>query len=426
MESSLRNEVELTVPMGAALFERLAAESRDGPGVTRAPYSPAEQAAHDAVVDMAHGIGLETRIDHAGNSFMTLPGRDRDAPAVITGSHLDSVLRGGNYDGAAGVVGGLAALAALSVYGFKPERDITVMGIRGEETAWFSGYHIGSRAALGVLPAEELDTATRQDTGRSLADHMADAGFDPDAVRRGEASIDAKRVAAYLEMHIEQGPVLEAESFPVGVVSGIRGNVRARNARCTGAPAHAGAAPRRLRRDAVMAAAEFVGALESDWEAMEAEGRDLVLTLGKLFTDPASHSHNKVPELVHFSIEARSHEQTTLDTILETARRHAGAIGGRRNVTFDLGDITSEPPAPMDPGLQDMLREGCAALAIPHMTLASGGGHDAGDFAQAGVPTAMIFLRNPHGSHNPDEAMEMADFALGTTLLAWTMMRLAG
>lgn len=426
MKTSLQSEVEKALPMAAALFARLEADSRDGPGITRAPYSKQEQAAHDAVAEAARRHGLETRADHAGNTFMTLPGRDRDAPAIITGSHLDSVLQGGNFDGAAGVVGGVAALAALRALGFRPERDLTVMGIRGEETAWFSGYHIGSRAALGVLPADELDSATRQDTGRSLAEHMAAAGFDPDAVRRGDASIDAKRVAAYLEIHIEQGPVLEAEGFPVGIVSGIRGNVRARNARCIGAPAHAGAAPRRLRRDAVMAAAEFVGALEHDWEAMEAEGRDLVLTLGKLFTDPASHSHNKVPELVQFSIEARSHEQASLDAILDAARRHADAIGERRKVAFDLGDITGEPPVPMDAELQEMLTEGCAALAIPQMALASGGGHDAGDFAQAGVPTAMIFLRNPHGSHNPDEAMEMADFALGTALLAWTMTRLAG
>jgi len=421
MTRSLIQAVEAAIPFAEDLFRRLRERTRDTVGVTRAAYGEGEQIAHELIAEAAGGLDLEIQTDCAGNLYMTWPGETREGHGVIAASHLDSVPRGGNYDGAAGVIAGLVALDALRREGFAPKRDLSVMAIRAEETGWFSVHHIGSRAALGALPPDELDAARRADTGRSLAEHMADLGLDVAALREGRRHLDPSRVTAYYELHIEQGPVLEHEGLPVGIVTGIRGNVRAREGRCIGRYDHAGGTPRKLRRDAVMAVAEYIGALESCWDRIEAEGGDLVLTCGRLFTNPDAHTHTKVPGEVNFSLDARSHSEETLDRMEELIRRHAAEIGGRRSVRIDLGPVTRGAVATMDPRLRSILSDGCRALGIDAMEIPSGGGHDAGDFAGAGVPSAMIFLRNPNGSHNPDEDMKMEDFALGASLLAWAL-----
>jgi N-carbamoyl-L-amino-acid hydrolase len=157
--------------LAAMLFERLRAGSANPPGITRASYGEGEQMAHDLARATALQLQLEVITDFAGNLYMTLPGRDRSAPAVMMGSHMDSVPHGGNYDGAAGVVAGLVALARLRRLGRTPQCDLTVMAIRAEELSWFPAHYIGSRAAFGRLPAEALE-AVRFDTGRKLAAHM--------------------------------------------------------------------------------------------------------------------------------------------------------------------------------------------------------------------------------------------------------------
>jgi N-carbamoyl-L-amino-acid hydrolase len=180
---------------------------------------------------------------------MTMPGRDRRAPRVIIGSHLDSVPEGGNFDGAAGVVAGMIAIAALKSAEFRPVRDITVMAIRAEESVWFSTTYLGSRAALGRFPVESLDTMRRFDTGDTLSEHLKQAGGDPDALRTGQPYLSASEILAYLEVHIEQGPVLETENLPVGIVTGIRGNYRLPAIKIYGEYNHCGGVPRAYRRD---------------------------------------------------------------------------------------------------------------------------------------------------------------------------------
>ena len=296
------------------------------------------------------------------------------------------------------------------------------MGIRGEENCWFSAQHIGSRAALGRFAAETLDTAVRADTGRSLALHMADAGADVDAVRRGAAYLQSERLAGFIELHIEQGPVLEAAGIPVGIVSAIRGNIRCPDVSCIGAYDHAGAVPRHLRRDAVMATAELITAMERLWQRIEDDDGDLVMTFGQLGTDPEAHSLTTIPGLVQFTFDARSHTADTLDRVGAELRRLAKKIGRRRNVEFAFQPFTGAPPAYMDSGLRRRLGEGAEALGIAALELASGPGHDAADFAGAGIPSAMIFVRNRHGSHNPREEMPMDAFADGTRLLLWLLV----
>ncbi|OZI38263.1 hypothetical protein CAL29_08045 [Bordetella genomosp. 10] len=403
--------------LAASLFDRLRAGSRGEQGVTRASYGQGEQMAHDLMRALGRDLALEERIDAAGNLYLTLPGTDRALPAIMTGSHLDSVPDGGNYDGAAGVVAGMAMLARWRRAGRQPRRDITVMGVRAEELSWFPAPYIGSRAAWGLLEAEALDQCVRPDTGRTLAEHMAEAGFEPDRIRRGEPQLRAADIACFLELHIEQGPILVQEALPVGVVTGIRGNLRYKHCRVMGVYGHAGAEPRRSRRDAVLATAEFLNRLEALWIAYEEQGLDLVCTIGQCYTDSKVHTMTKIPGETRFTMDIRSQDNDLLLRIDHELRALAGEIGGRRNVTIDLGGYTNAKPGPIAPALRDRLARLADRHGIAHKQMASGAGHDSAVFGVNGVPTAMIFVRNEHGSHNPHEAMEMEDFALGLKLL---------
>lgn len=405
------------IDLAERLFRVLRARSLDSPGVTRASYGPGEQMAHDLVAAEARDLGLEVAIDAAGNLYATLPGRDRTAPAFVVGSHLDTVPHGGNYDGAAGVVAGMSAVAGLRRAGLIPPRDVTVMGIRAEESTWFNASYIGSRAALGLLAPEELGTVRRSDTGRSLGEHLAEAGFDPAALRGRPAHLTAGGVFGFLEVHIEQGPILEERGVPTAVVTGIRGAFRYREARCLGQWAHSGAVPRAYRRDAVVAASELVAALDAAWGDLESAGHDLVVTVGQFFTDARLHAFSKVPGEARFCIDARSLSTATLDTVRETVHRLAAGVAERRGVRFEMGPITGTRPAVLDPGLRRRLADAARALGIPTIDLASGAGHDAVTFANAGIPTAMLFIRNQGGSHNPEEAMDLADFERAAAIL---------
>ncbi|MBC7780486.1 MAG: Zn-dependent hydrolase [Proteobacteria bacterium] len=425
LSAALSQATACSMPIAHALFDAIRAATTDGVGISREPYSELEQRACDLLQTQATAMSLETCIDAFGNLSMTLPGRGRDQAGWITGSHIDSVPTGGNFDGLAGVIAGLTAVAALRSAGIVPAADVTVMGLRGEEaSAWYGGAHgghIGSRAALGLLPAAELDSAINSRTGRSLRAHMLDAGYRPDQVVEGRAVMDLDRYRGWLELHIEQGPVLERLGLPVGIVTGIRGAVRARDCRCLGAYTHSGAVPHEYRSDAVLATVELIHELEAEAERLRSAGHDLTFTVGKLFTDAALHSITKVPGDVGFCLEFRSQEDDVLACMTERARTASARIAQARRVEFDLGHFSPQKPATMDAGFRASLARGASDLDIATMDIPSGAGHDAQDFVHAGLPAAMIFVRNANGSHNAREAMDAADFELGTRLLAWMM-----
>jgi len=398
--------------LAADLFDALSSATRRGRGIVRDSYGPGEQAAHDIVQSAALDLDLDTSIDAIGNLYMTLPGRDRAAPRLFVGSHLDSVSQGGNYDGAAGVVAGLAVLAAFRRSGFVPDCDITVMAVRAEESAWFDVSYLGSAGAFGLLDPACLAIA-RSDNGRSLEATLLDAGFDPGAIRERRRLLDPKAIRAYLELHIEQGPTLIAAGLPAAVVSGIRGCKRFRNARCFGEYAHSGAVNRPQRHDAVAATVALLAQLESSWLRRLDAGEDLVVTSGEFTTDPSMHGPSKIAGETRFVIDLRSVSADVLTAMVDETRAAADAIGTRYRVRFDLGATSESPPAVMDAGLRTRL----LALLDEPFEMPSGAGHDAATFASLGIPTAMLFVRNDHGSHNADEAMEMDDFAIGTQAL---------
>ncbi|MFP6774085.1 MAG: hydantoinase/carbamoylase family amidase [Alphaproteobacteria bacterium] len=413
------------MPLAGEIFETVRAASQDVDGVTRPAWSEQDQAAADILLAAARGEGLRTRQDAIGNIYMDLPGRDERAPGILSGSHLDSVARGGNFDGLAGAVAALIAVAAVNRAGIRPLRALSAMGIRGEESVWYGIAYIGARLAVGAMGRAEFDALVRLDTDRSLASHMADLGLTTDHIGRGEVSIGPHNTKAFLELHIEQGPLLVEQNTPLAVATAIRGNLRHGDGVCFGAYQHSAATPRRSRQDTVLAVTELLHGLERFWHRVEdQDDPSAVFTVGKLFTDPDHHALTKVPGECHFSLNFGSTEQATLDRAAAEIAALTSAIAPRRNVRFALGDAVGSSPTPLDADLRKQLANNAARLSVPCQEFATVG-HDASIFARAGMPSAVLLVRNADGSHNANEKMAMDDFEHGVQVLAATMVDLA-
>ena len=411
----IRAAVMASREFASSLFDQLRRDGLDEPGVSRDTYGPGEQRAHETCAAAAEAMGLTIERDAAANLYMTLAGTDAPEKRVVIGSHLDSVPHGGNFDGAAGVVAGLVAIQALRRLGVIPRRDVTVMGIRAEESIWFQVSYIGSRAALGTLPDGSLD-ARRIDTGRTLAEHLADCGGDPASIRSGQRHLDPARLHAFIELHIEQAPSLVEAGLPVGIGTGIPGNFRYPYASIEGSNDHVGL-PRRFRRDAALAGAEFAMALDALWEDHEARGIPMACTIGRFHTDLKQHGLTIVPGAFHFSLDVRAYDQAVLAELDQRVDAIVAGIEQRRGVRFHLGTKAHAAVGPVDAGIRAALARGAAALGIETIELGSPASHDAAAFAACGVPMGLIFVRNANGSHNASEAMTIEDFLDGTSVL---------
>ena len=407
--------------LARAMFEHLRAQGSDGVGITRLAYTDQETDALGIIARHARRMGLETAFDAAGNLVMSLRGEDASLPALACGSHMDSVPQGGNYDGAAGIIAGVIALASLRARGIQPHRDIRVYALRGEESAAFGKPYIGSRALFGQLGS--ADMALRQHgSGRSLEGCMRACGIDTTAIADGVCLLDPGTLACWIELHIEQGPVLETHDIPLGVVSAIRGNFRYPCITCTGESGHSGSTPPSLRHDPVLAVAELLSTMETHWQAHLRGGGDLVMTCGCIGTDARTHAIAKIAGSVSFSFEARSTSPGMLERFQSDFLAQCARISARRGVRFEIGQKEATPPVGMDPQWQARLCTVMEAQGLSFMQLPSGAGHDAAVFAAMGVPSAMIFVRNQNGSHNPREAMRLDDFISGCETLARTFI----
>jgi N-carbamoyl-L-amino-acid hydrolase len=398
------------------LFDTLRAADHDGVGITRETYAAGETAAMRRIEAIAHREGLLCAWDEAANLRVTLEGTDPRLPAAACGSHLDSVPQGGNYDGAAGVIAGLLALLHAA-RGPRPARTTHLFVLRGEESAWYGRPYLGSSALFGLFNPAWLDLPNLRDPKLTLSAAMRREDADLRVVAARTQLLDPAALSHFVELHIEQGPVMVARGVPVGLVSGIRGNHRHPAARAVGEAAHSGAVPRWLRRDAVLGAADFAMRLDATWRTLLERGEDLVMTFGIFATDAQEHAMTRVPGDLRFTLEWRSESEATLDAFGELARAEAAEIARERGVRIELGPGVRTPPAAMDPRLLAHARAICRDGGLAHEVLASGAGHDAAIFANAGVPSAMVFVRNEHGSHNPREAMDFDDFLAGAALL---------
>lgn len=366
--------------------------------------SRAHRNAVDAVDRWMREAGLETRLDPIGN----LVGRREagpGAPTLIIGSHLDSVRDAGRYDGPLGVMIGVECAETLK--GARLPFALEVIAFGDEEGSRFPTAMMCSRAQAGGIDPRWLDLTDTD--GISVRQALADFGLEPEAALQPARA--PGEVLAYVEAHIEQGPLLEAAVLPVGVVTGIACQLRL-EARFSGAAGHAGTTPMHLRRDALAAAAEAIGVVE----AICARGpRDLVGTVGRI--SASTSAFNVIAGAAEIGIDIRAASEGTRDAAAGAVRAEIEALAARRGVAVRIERLHALPPSPCDPGLIARMEAAVRAVGVEPLTLASGAGHDAMAMARL-APTAMLFIRCAGGvSHNPAEQVTAADADLACQAL---------
>jgi N-carbamoyl-L-amino-acid hydrolase len=403
----LRSRIEALARFGAL----------PGGGVTRPCWSPPHEAARAWLLDEIRGVGLEGWVDPAGNVFGATGVRafTAERPAVLTGSHIDTVPEGGILDGALGVLAGLEALQAIRESGVAHRLPLAVAAWSDEEGRY--GSLFGSRAFCGALDLGRVESMAAVD-GERLVDAMARAGFD--AGRAGEARVPAGGVGAYVELHIEQGPRLEEAGIPIGVVTSIVGVRRARVV-FTGQADHAGTTPMERRRDGFLAAAEF--ALKARDLVVRHGGGVSVANAGVVHVHPGVS--NIVPargELVH---EMRSAEAATLDGLARRCGELARRVARRRGVEVEVRPMSATTPALCAERVRAAIERACAALGLPSTRLYSAAGHDAQNLA-AITDAGMVFIPSKGGrSHRVDETSDWDAIECGANVLLHALLDLA-
>ncbi|QDY70270.1 Zn-dependent hydrolase [Qingshengfaniella alkalisoli] len=388
----------------------------DTKGVSRPAFSEIETKVLEYLADIGRKHGLLVDCDAGKNIIFRTSLDDENAPYKLIGSHVDSVPMGGNYDGLAGVVAALLCLIDIQARGEKLATPVRAIAMRAEESAWFGPCYIASKMLTGTLKEQEYMSRQKSDK-RPMLEHMSDIGIDTSLVEAGRPLGDLKSISEYIELHIEQGPLLVERDLPAAVVSGIRGNIRYPCVECIGVAGHSGAVPRAYRHDPVLAMADLLHRLDESWLTVLQKGEDMVMTSGIVSTDPKRHAMSRIPDMIGFSLEVRSQSAETLDQMVELLQQEAAQIARERKVRFEFGDQLRTEPALMDPKIVEGLERAMDRAGLNAFTMPSGGGHDAAVFSNAGIPSGMIFVRNRNGSHNPDEAMEVSDFIAASSVI---------
>ena len=390
-----------------ARAELLAAITQDAPRVTRAYLTPEHRCAGERIASWMREAGMSVHWDALGNVVGRYEGDVADAPVLMTGSHLDTVRNAGRYDGLFGILSPIACVADLHRRGLRLPVAIEVVAFGDEEGVRFGVTLIGSKAMAGAFNPAWLDCIDAD--GLSMRDALREFGGDPDAV----ASVDrrGKGVVAFIESHIEQGPVLLDAGLSLGVVTAIAGASRIRCV-VTGLAGHAGTVPMSARQDALAAASEMVLALERHCTVQPG----LVGTVGRMTVLPGAV--NVIPQDVEFTVDLRSGVDATRRAALEALRAEFAAIAARRRVRLDFEPFFELIAAPCDDRLQQQFADAIAAQWLPVKHLPSGAGHDAMSFP-AVCPMAMLFVRCGNGgiSHHPDETMTLDDADAATEVL---------
>ena len=404
--------------LGRTLLERAASLARhsDSPDrYTRTWLTPAHRAAASDIARWMEEAGMAVRVDAMGSVIGRYEAASPDAKALLLGSHFDSVRNGGKYDGVLGILVPIACVAELHAHGERLPHAIEVAAFADEEGARFRTSFLASRAMLGRFDPALLDR--RDAAGVSLREAMLAAGLDP--ARIGEAAIDTARIGAYVEVHIEQGPVLLAEGSALGVVTSIAGGTR-HSLGVLGQSGHAGTVPMGLRRDALAAAAEMVLAIEKRCSA----GGSLVGTVGMI--EVQNGSANVIPGAVEFSVDIRAAEDEMREAAEGDVFAACEAIAKRRGVALERTRTHFVRAAPCAEWLQHALAHAVQGVGAPRPSpevrrLPSGAGHDAMILAEA-VDAGMLFVRCGAGgvSHNPAETVDAQDAgAAAQALLAF-------
>ena len=380
-------------------------------GVSRLAYSESDRAGRDYVMRLMQRAELDVTIDYGGNIVGRRAGSVSGLPPVMAGSHIDSVPDGGNYDGTVGVLAAIEVAQTLAEAGMVTRHPLEVVVFQNEE-----GGTVGSRAMIGDLHDRDLDSVAR--SGKSWRDGIRFLGGVPERLdrplrQRGD-------VAAYVELHIEQSGTLEREGIQIGIVEGIVG-IGWWDVTVDGFANHAGTTPMNDRRDALLAAARFVEAV--NWVAKSEPGRH-VATVGRIQAFPGAP--NVIPGRVQASLEIRDLDSAKIARLFERVRQEADSIAAATGTTFQFESSYLSKPALMDRAVQSTIERAATELGLTSKYLPSGAGHDAQHMAQI-APAGMIFVPSVGGiSHSPKEYTHPADIVNGANVLLQAVIALAG
>ena len=397
---------------GARLNQHLAALAEFGKnpqgGVSRVAYSEADRQGRDYVMQLMREAKLDASIDAAGNLIGRRTGSDPALKPILFGSHIDSVPEGGNYDGDVGSLGAIEVAQTLAENGIVTRHAIEVVIFQNEE-----GGLIGSEALLGDLTEKALDIVSS--SGKTIREGIRFIGGDPS--RLSSVKRDKGSIAAYLELHIEQGGTLEAEHVDIGVVEGIVG-INQWNVTVEGFANHAGTTAMNNRRDALLAAAKFIEAVN---RVVTGNPGRQVGTVGKIQAFPGAP--NVIPGRVILTLELRDLDAGKIQMLYQKIRAETDQIGRTSKVTFDFKELNVNIPAPTDPRIRTIIDQSAKELGLTTRQMPSGAGHDAQDMARLG-PVGMIFIPSIGGiSHSPKEFSRPQDIENGASVLLAALMK---
>ncbi len=390
--------------------------SEPAPIVTRVVFTDADLRAREFVKGLCREAGLQIRDDAAGNTFARWIGADSGLTPVATGSHMDALPNGGRYDGTVGVLGGLEAIRALQRSNFQPRRSIELLIFTSEEPTRFGIGCLGSRLLVGSLDASS-DRSLKDKDGKSLDEIRTAAGFTGplSSVRLPDGCY-----AAFVELHIEQGPLLEQHNIALGVVTAIAAPASLRVV-IEGEGGHAGAVLMPDRRDALLAAAEI--ALRVEAAARSTGARDTVGTVGLCNVFPGAC--NSIPSRVYMEVDVRDIDGARRDSVLREIDKTASEVAARRRVAVNIETLNADPPAQCDPRIADALVRACQTHSLTFERMISRAYHDSLFMARV-APTGMLFIPCRGGfSHRPDEYASPEAMAQGALVLAEALAELA-
>lgn len=397
----------------AQRIDELARFGGSDQGMNRFAYTAEEKNAQDYLKKIFAKLELTVREDAMGNIFARYQGSDPALKPIISGSHIDTVRNGGKYDGALGVLSILEVIECLKENGIKLRHPLDLFISKDEEGTRFAATLFGTAAMIGKLTPADFER--RDADGVSIREAMQKAGYDPDQFKT--AAMEPGSIAAYLEVHIEQGKVLESSQIPIGIVTGIAGPLWL-SVTVKGEAGHAGATPMRIRHDPMIAAARLI--LETD--RIVRQFQDTVATTGQMKLIPGST--NVIPSEVIYTIDLRDVNMEHRDQAEEKIKAAARHVMNEYGVTIEFSDLARIDSVPCDENIMAIIEESATSLELPSLQMPSGAGHDAMHIKELG-PFGMIFVPSVHGhSHRPDEYTAIEDCINGVNVLGETILKL--
>ena len=398
------------------VIETISGYSRGENGITRLALSSEELEARKYVTGLMVELGMTVSTDAIGNIIGRLEGTEPQLPAVAVGSHIDSVPEGGRYDGVVGVVAGLAAIRRIRSMG-QTRNPMELIVFTAEESSRFGYATMGSKAMAGVPDIQGWAKA-KDSQGISFFEALSSSGFQPDKI--AEVVRDGRTIKSFIEMHIEQGPILEMEKLPIGIVEAIAAPTRLK-IRVDGTPGHSGTTPMDSRQDALVTAAQIILAIRDIASSNYREGT--VGTVGNIKVNPGVM--NVIPGIAEMWVDIRGVKHENIVATIQDIKDEISNITEIEGTTVSIEVLTSDKPVQLHAEISALAEESCKLMGIPYKRMNSGAGHDAMHMARL-CPTGMIFIPCTGGvSHNPDEDASPQSIMTGIDVLTKMLQRMA-